>query len=162
MSNKPDLVSLEFVMAAYNSDAMYWTKTMDSDTTGLMIEKSSIMGLYRHNKADKQVALAEKTAGELEQVGMARFITDHVTHAYLTDVYVVPQLRRNGLGTWLVQCCSEFIEKMPFLRKAMLSTSNPKRNALFYQNQLGMSIPLQDPESNLVLMRKGQKPENIA
>jgi hypothetical protein len=93
---------------------------------------------HRHDNADdakvvhtrplrKERSIPVSTArpNQLDQVGMARFITDHVTHAYLTDVCVTAELRRKGLGTWLVQCCDDFIRKIPFLRKAMLSMSNP-------------------------------------
>jgi ribosomal protein S18 acetylase RimI-like enzyme len=160
-SNHDELVSLGFVLSAYTSEAMYWAAPLDADTVRLMVQKSSVLGLYRRrisSEPDQQPppsSLADAGPSELEQVGMARFITDHVTHAYLTDIYVAPALRGNGLGTWLVKCCNDFIGQMPALRKAMLATSNPKRNAAFYQAQLGMSVPPQDPEKHLVLLRKG-------
>jgi hypothetical protein len=64
-----------------------------------------------------------------------------------------------GLGTWLVECGNDFIEQMPGLRKAMLTTSGLKKNVAFYQTRLVMSVPVQDPEKHLVMIRKrgGQK-----
>ncbi len=41
---------------------------------------------------------------ESSQVGFARLITDHVTYAYLCDVYVLEDLRGLGLGSWLIRC----------------------------------------------------------
>jgi GNAT superfamily N-acetyltransferase len=38
------------------------------------------------------------------QVGFARVITDRATVAYLGDVFVLPEFRGKGLGTWLVEC----------------------------------------------------------
>ena len=39
-----------------------------------------------------------------KQVGFARVISDRATIAYLNDVFVVPEYRGRGLGTWLVEC----------------------------------------------------------
>ena len=37
-----------------------------------------------------------------KQIGLARLITDYVTIAYLTDVYVLEEYQGKGLGTWLL------------------------------------------------------------
>jgi ribosomal protein S18 acetylase RimI-like enzyme len=158
-SNEPSRVSLDFVMSTYNADATYWATPMDRETTRLMVANSSILGVYRIQAQDASLVASPDRAGTKpappEQVGMARFITDHVTHAYLTDIYILPSLRGKGLGTLLVRSCDSFINGLPFLRKMMLSTSNPKRNAAFYQSQLRMSVPVQDPERHLVMVRTG-------
>ncbi len=36
-----------------------------------------------------------------KQIGSARVITDRAVIAYLADVFVVPEYRGKGLGTWL-------------------------------------------------------------
>jgi GNAT superfamily N-acetyltransferase len=38
------------------------------------------------------------------QIGFARVISDKATFAYLCDVFVLPEHRGKGLGTWLVEC----------------------------------------------------------
>ena len=38
------------------------------------------------------------------QVGFARVISDRATIAYLGDVFVLPEYRGRGLGSWLVSC----------------------------------------------------------
>ncbi|HYX25053.1 MAG TPA: GNAT family N-acetyltransferase, partial [Thermoanaerobaculia bacterium] len=38
------------------------------------------------------------------QIGLARVISDFATFAYLCDVYVLPELRGRGLGSWLMEC----------------------------------------------------------
>lgn len=157
VSTRPELVSVDFVSNAYNGGALHWTEPMDSASTRLMIDKSTVLGLYRLDQSDQSVILADVKADQLQQVGMVRLVTDHVTHAYLTDLFVTPELQKSGLGLWLAQCCKEFIDKMPFLRKAMLSLSNPKRSSLFAQEQLEMSVLQQDPENNVVLIRRRQK-----
>lgn len=37
------------------------------------------------------------------QVGFARVVSDRATFAYLADVFVLPEERGKGLGTWLVE-----------------------------------------------------------
>lgn len=155
-SNDPALVSLDFVADVYRSENTYWAKEMSTTTISLMIQHSSILGIYHQTQQDGQAPYnGSPHLRQLQQVGMARFITDHVTHAYLTDIYVAPSHRGKGLGAWLVDCCNKVMEQMPFLRKAMLCTSDPVRNGQFYQKKLGMHVPVQDPETHLVLMRKG-------
>jgi GNAT superfamily N-acetyltransferase len=161
-SNHADLISLDFVMSAYRdkTGGVYWATPMDAEMTRLMVQNSCIMGLYRV-LSDDGATVAEATTTQpdqqqqLEQVGMARFITDHVTHAYLTDVYVAPHMRRRGLGTWLVECCDGFVGAMPSLPKFMLATSNPRRNAQFYQQMLGLTVREQDPDRHLIMVRSG-------
>jgi GNAT superfamily N-acetyltransferase len=36
-------------------------------------------------------------------IGCARVVSDTVTHAYLADVYLVPEARGRGLGRWLLE-----------------------------------------------------------
>lgn len=72
----------------------------------------------------------------LEQIGMARLVTDYVTFAYLTDVYVVPEWRRDGLGKWMVACVREVVDGIPELRRAMLLTSTGTGEQ-FYRRELG-------------------------
>lgn len=38
------------------------------------------------------------------QIGFARVISDRATIAYVGDVFVAPEYRGKGLGTWLVEC----------------------------------------------------------
>lgn len=73
----------------------------------------------------------------LQMIGIARFVTDHVTTMYLTDVYVAPEHRGSGLGKWLVGCCGEVIEGAPHLRRALLMAS-PGEGQKFYEKALGM------------------------
>jgi len=55
------------------------------------------------------------------QVGMARVITDYVTYAYLCDVYIVRDRRRQGLGSWLVRCVLEHPDLKDLKRVALIT-----------------------------------------
>jgi len=55
---------------------------------------------------------------------MARVLTDDVTFAYLTDVYVLPEFQGKGLGRWILECLNEVIKAWPHLRRFMFLTSS--------------------------------------
>jgi GNAT superfamily N-acetyltransferase len=55
------------------------------------------------------------------QIGFARVISDRATIAYLGDVFVVPEFRGKGLGTWLMECVFAHPE-LQGLRRWMLVT----------------------------------------
>jgi GNAT superfamily N-acetyltransferase len=51
-------------------------------------------------------------------------VTDNVTFAYLTDVYVGPEHQGKGLGRWMMECLHEIINGWTDLRRFMFITSN--------------------------------------
>jgi GNAT superfamily N-acetyltransferase len=55
------------------------------------------------------------------QIGVARVITDCVTYAYLCDVYIVEDRRRQGLGSWLIRCVLEHPELKHLKRVALIT-----------------------------------------
>jgi GNAT superfamily N-acetyltransferase len=64
----------------------YWAEGIPREIIIKSIQESDCFGIYRSG----------------EQVGFARVISDHVTFAYLADVFVVPEARGRGLGKWLM------------------------------------------------------------
>lgn len=62
-------------------------------------------------------------------------VTDEVSFAYLTDVYVKPEYQGKGLGKWLIECVDEVLSSWPDLRRAMLVTG---KGAKVYEEILGM------------------------
>lgn len=64
----------------------YWAAGIERETVVRAVEHSFCFGLYHGN----------------EQVGFARVVTDFTGLAYLADVFVLEEHRRQGLGTWLV------------------------------------------------------------
>jgi len=56
-----------------------------------------------------------------QQIGMARVITDYVTYAYLCDVYIMKEHRRQGLGSWLVRCVLEHPDLKDLKRVALIT-----------------------------------------
>ena len=122
-----------FINASFASPDMYWAKEMPLDQVALMLEHSVTLGLYKYSPDPSSPRTPSPTLEDLEpeiykqedwqQIGLARFATDHVTFAYLTDVYISRDHRASGLGSWLMKCCNEWMDGLPFLRRAMLMAS---------------------------------------
>jgi len=94
-----------------------------------MLDNSCTFGLYVLDSASK-----------LTQIGMARLLTDHVTFAYLTDVFIDESHRGLGLGKWLIRCVREFVEDIPDLRRmVLLSGSKAETARRTYRSELGMT-----------------------
>ena len=102
----------DFINIAFGAEDTYWAKPLPPDQIEAMLSQSTTLGLYKVTSAEK-----------LQQVGMARFITDHITTSYLTDVYVLPEYRKFGLGKWIVACCKEVMDVVPAMRRGFLLAS---------------------------------------
>jgi GNAT superfamily N-acetyltransferase len=70
-------------------------------------------------------------------IGFGRLITDYVSFAYLTDVYVLPEHQGKGLAKWMMQCLDEILDSWPELRRTLLLTGDPSAVRL-YEKTLGM------------------------
>jgi GNAT superfamily N-acetyltransferase len=86
------------------------------------------------------------------QVGLARLITDNVTFAYLTDVYILDEYQGKGLGKWLIGCVNEVLSTWPELRRMMLIRSGDPK---FYEETLGMKNFVEGENGLFIMNRKG-------
>jgi len=78
------------------SNHAYWALDRPRETVERLVQEASrVVGLYQDGR----------------QVGFCRAFTDRVSIAYLADVYVLPELRGQGLGEALVR---ELVESAPF------------------------------------------------
>jgi GNAT superfamily N-acetyltransferase len=75
-------------MMAIHEDA-YWGKWMQLDQLNDAFSNSLVIGAYANNA---------KTLH-----GFARIVTDKATFSAVTDLYVYPQYRRQGIGTKIMQ-----------------------------------------------------------
>jgi GNAT superfamily N-acetyltransferase len=55
------------------------------------------------------------------QIGLARVVTDRVTYAYLCDVFIREDRRRQGLGSWLIRCVLEHPDLKNLKRVALIT-----------------------------------------
>jgi predicted GNAT family acetyltransferase len=102
----------------------YWARGRDRGQVATSLANSLVYALFSPDD---------------EPVGMARAVTDHATHAWICDVYVLPAHRGRGLGTWLVDV----------LRRDLLAAGIPRlllatKDAHGVYARLGF-VPLPEP-----------------
>ena len=81
--------------------------------------------------------------------GLVRVITDLATFAYLCDVYVLPEMRGRGLGTWLMECVMAHPD-LQGLRRFYLVT----RDAHELYRPFGFT-EIKSPERHMEIVRPG-------
>ncbi|RAL16174.1 uncharacterized protein BO97DRAFT_184510 [Aspergillus homomorphus CBS 101889] len=166
VSTDKNLLSPTAINRAFAQDFIYWAQPFPEEVLRSIIDNSVCFGLYRlasHPVSDSEgvlsnIPVGSLTSGNVEQIGFGRLITDSVTFAYLSDVYVLPEYQGNGLGGWLIDCVDEVVKPLPYLRWLMLRTSGEKRQES-YEKRLGMSvIQSGDIRKGPVMMgRKGER-----
>lgn len=111
ISTDRELLDVDYVHGALAGQ--YWCQGIPRPVVERALANSLCFGLYR--------VLDPVTPGRLEQVGLARVVTDCATFAYLCDVFVDDQLRGRGLGKRLMSAVMEF-PQLQGLRRFMLLT----------------------------------------
>lgn len=91
----------------YLSKESYWSKGISLVTLRKALQNSlGFAMLYR-----------------VEQIGFARVVTDYATFAYLADVYILKEYRKQGLSKWLLECILEHPD-LQNLRRLLLVTAD--------------------------------------
>lgn len=146
VSTDKKLLSIPAINSAFQQDFIYWTNGFPDNILQQIVNNSLCVGLYKSISIDKATSCetnsdveASLSPNHLEQIGFGRLITDNITFAYLTDLYVIPEYQSQGLGGWMVDCVNELLETLPFLRWAMLRTSGQKSRKS-YEKRLGMVV----------------------
>ncbi|GAB4465738.1 MAG: GNAT family N-acetyltransferase [Armatimonadaceae bacterium] len=88
ISTDPARVDVD-VVHRWLSEESYWAQDCSRDSVERSIAGSLTFGIYH----DPTGAM----------VGFARIITDGATFSYLTDVFVLPEWRGQGLSKWLME-----------------------------------------------------------
>ncbi|MES2769233.1 MAG: GNAT family N-acetyltransferase [Bdellovibrionota bacterium] len=89
----------------------YWSQGIPKAVVVKSIENSFCFGLY------------DISAGDKEQIGYARIVTDYASFAWLCDVYVEPSHRNKGLSKWLMTCVMSHPD-LQNLRRICLATKD--------------------------------------
>ncbi|KAJ4262871.1 hypothetical protein NW762_006484 [Fusarium torreyae] len=128
ISTDPELFPISRLSEAFDSSDFYWAKSLSPEGFREVLNNSLSFGIY------------DGTSSESKFIGIARCVTDFVTFAYLTDVWVDPTYQGQGLGSWLMRCIQEILDEMPDLRRTMLLTGDWERSVPFYEKLLGMNL----------------------
>ncbi|GAB1197729.1 hypothetical protein APSETT444_007032 [Aspergillus pseudonomiae] len=166
VSTDKNLLSVPAINTAFDKDFMYWTKSYPEDILKQIIESSFCFGVYKttpKNTGQNGECNGISTDGptdaqqNVEQIGFARLITDNVTFAYLTDLYILPECQGHGLGGWLIDCVDEVLRPLPHLRWFMLRTSAEKSKQA-YEKRLEMTVLDTScvSEGGIMMGRKGK------
>lgn len=146
ISTEKSLLSIPSINHAFGQDFMYWVNPVPDGILKGIVDSSFCFGLYKvihkaiaANGSGAKARPGEFETNDIEQIGFARLITDNITFAYLTDLYVLPEYQGLGLGGWLIDCVNEVLSKLPYLRWVMLRTS-VKKSQDSYTKRLGMSV----------------------
>lgn len=150
ISTDKKLLSIPIINSAFNEDFMYWTKAIPDDKIfQQLIDNFFCFGLYKTGQNTSTTDGIESSTSMTEhktplsanpnQIGFARLVTDNITFAYLTDLYVLPGYQGLGLGGWLIDCVDELLNPLPYLRWVMLRTSMQKSKET-YEKRLGMGV----------------------
>ena len=75
----------------------YWGKNTPKDKIRRSIDNALIFGLYREGGG-------ENSGKNWGQVGFCRVVSDKARFAWLSDVFVLDEMRGLGLGKWLMEC----------------------------------------------------------
>lgn len=89
-------------------ETTYWAPNVPRDVVERSLANSVVVGLYTPDGA---------------QVGMARAVTDRATFAWIADVFVLPDHRGGGHGTFLVSSLLAHPD-LQGLRRVMLATAD--------------------------------------
>ncbi|KAK3072960.1 hypothetical protein LTR53_005871 [Teratosphaeriaceae sp. CCFEE 6253] len=152
VSTRPDFLDHDFINTAFGTDDMFWAATLPPDQLAKALAQSVTVGLYLAShpappSADENSAAPPPPPQRetLQQIGLARLVTDHVTFAYLSDVYILPSHRGQALFPWLIACVKELLRMHPALRRATLLTGSEGLTR-FYARALGVWDMREEPK----------------
>ncbi|GAW17640.1 hypothetical protein ANO14919_071000 [Xylariales sp. No.14919] len=131
LSTEQRLLQVDAIHEAMGSDVFWWAQAIPRDALLETLQNSLCFGLYELPQSTSQIA----GQGSPRQIGLMRVITDNVTFAYLTDVYVLLEYQGKGLGRWMLSCLDEVIKAWPHLRRLTLFTSS--KSIDLYRTALG-------------------------
>ncbi|MEP9405785.1 GNAT family N-acetyltransferase [Peribacillus frigoritolerans] len=113
ISTNKKYLDVDVIHDFLNQEA-YWSKGIPKETVIKSIENTTLcFGVYKGEIGNEGS----------EQVGFARVITDLATHAYLCDVFILPDYRKLGLSKWLMDVITNHSE-LKEVRRFMLATND--------------------------------------
>lgn len=94
ISTDNDLLQVQVVISYLQNEA-YWAQGRSQETIQKSIDNSLCFGLYENGT----------------QIGFARVVTDYAIFAYLCDLFIVKSHQGHGLGKWLIECVTSYMDE---------------------------------------------------
>lgn len=117
----------------YLSNRSYWAAGVPMEKVKRAIENSICYGVY-------------DSSGK--QAGFARVVTDKATIAYIGDLFIFEEYRKQGLSKWLMECILKHPELQGFRRWILLT-----KDAHGLYKQYGFNEP-EEPSTYMELRKK--------
>lgn len=109
ISTDPSRLNLETIHN-YLSQQSYWATGIPKEIVQKALENSLNFGLYQG----------------VRQIGLVRVVSDYATFAYVSDVFILPEARGQGLSKWLMSVVMAH-PSLQGLRRWSLVTSDAHR-----------------------------------
>lgn len=89
ITDDPKATDIDFVTTSLNTT--YWAQGRPRAIVEKSLRNSIVLSLFK----------------EQRQIGLTRIVGDEATFAWVCDVFVAPEYRKQDLGKWLIQCTLE-------------------------------------------------------
>ncbi|PHH76390.1 hypothetical protein CDD82_4024 [Ophiocordyceps australis] len=148
------------VNSVFDSKLMWWNDPLEPYQMRRMLDNCLTLGIFavpdsaEEMRRNGGLPRCTRPGPDFRMAGFARVITDYVTIAYLTDVFVLEDFQRRGLASWMMRALKELVDGWPNLRGLMLMTHD-KAAARMYERELGAVDFDQGPSAGLVLLEMG-------
>ncbi|KAH7391484.1 acetyltransferase [Cadophora sp. MPI-SDFR-AT-0126] len=145
ITTNSSLISGSDVNEAFSTKEMHWATPLPEEVMRAFLDHNLCFGVFSCPSTPATEEISSGTSmpslpPNATFIGFGRLMTDFVTMAYLTDVFIQPAHQGKGLGRWMLSCIQESLESMPYLRGSMLYTGDWKRSVPLYEEVLGMSV----------------------
>ncbi|KAJ4158616.1 uncharacterized protein LMH87_009134 [Akanthomyces muscarius] len=140
----------------FDTDLMWWNDPLDIDQMRKMLSNCMTLAIYSVPDTAAEMksngGLPRETSGpNCKLAGLCRVVTDYVTFAYLTDVFILEDYQRRGLASWMMRALKEVVDGWPNLRGLVLMTHDSAA-ARMYQRELGALGFDEGPSAGLVVL----------
>ncbi|KAM3499804.1 hypothetical protein MY10362_006966 [Beauveria mimosiformis] len=140
----------------FDTDLMWWNDPLDIDQMRKMLSNCMTLAIYSVPDTAAEMksngGLPREPSGpDCKLAGLCRVVTDYVTFAYLTDVFILDDYQRRGLASWMMRALKEVVDGWPNLRGLVLMTHDSAA-ARMYQRELGALDFDEGPSAGLVVL----------
>nr|WHA27465.1 putative N-acyltransferase [Sesquicillium sp.] len=154
----------DVVNEVFKSDLMWWNEPLEPPQMRKMLDNCLTLALYWVPETEEQMKRngvpRRKEGPDFKLVGLARVVTDYVTFAYLTDVFILPDYQRRGLAKWMMCSLKEMVDGWPDLRGLMLMTHDEAASRM-YEATLGAVDFDKGPSAGMKMLEMGGKAEKL-